>query len=125
MDFSVTEEARELYNNDPAKVRSEQMSENSTSKPGPQGMPGATSNTPPPAQAANAAAAPAAQRADRAGRHRKLQQPDPQLRAGPHPAAHPPAGRPHARVSVAVLVDNVPRAGANGKVTRSRCRLPN
>jgi hypothetical protein len=34
----------------PGQVRSEQISENSTSKPGPQGMPGATSNTPPPAQ---------------------------------------------------------------------------
>ncbi|WP_204330828.1 flagellar M-ring protein FliF C-terminal domain-containing protein, partial [Providencia stuartii] len=37
MDFSVTEEARELYNGEPAKLRSEQMSENTTSTPGPQG----------------------------------------------------------------------------------------
>ncbi|WP_369521686.1 flagellar basal-body MS-ring/collar protein FliF, partial [Escherichia coli] len=39
MDFSVTEEARELYNGEPQKLRSEQMSENTTSTPGPQGVP--------------------------------------------------------------------------------------
>src|SRR5690606_12515024 len=56
MDFSVVEEARELYNGEPAKVRSEQMSENTTSTPGPQGVPGATSNSPPGQQAAPATA---------------------------------------------------------------------
>src|SRR5690606_31360390 len=39
MDFSVTEE--------PQKLRSEQVSENTTAGEGPQGIPGATSNTPP------------------------------------------------------------------------------
>ncbi|MEE7547260.1 flagellar M-ring protein FliF, partial [Xanthomonas sp. Kuri4-1] len=46
MDFSVVEEARELYNGDPPKLRSEQVSENSSNVPGPQGVPGAASNTP-------------------------------------------------------------------------------
>ncbi len=55
MDFSVVEEARETFANDPAKVRSEQVSQNTVAKPGPEGVPGATSNTPP---GPNAAAAP-------------------------------------------------------------------
>ncbi|WP_267114121.1 flagellar basal-body MS-ring/collar protein FliF, partial [Xanthomonas sacchari] len=46
MDFSVVEEARELYNGDPPKLRSEQVSDSSTSTSGPQGAPGATSNSP-------------------------------------------------------------------------------
>ncbi|NLC60444.1 MAG: flagellar M-ring protein FliF, partial [Gammaproteobacteria bacterium] len=45
MDFSVSEEARELYNADP-RLRSEQVSENSSTAPGPQGIPGVTSNLP-------------------------------------------------------------------------------
>ncbi len=40
------------------------------------------------------------------------------LRAGPHPAAHrQPARYASSACAVAVLVDNVPRAGANGKVS--------
>src|SRR5690554_6738711 len=46
MDFSVSEEARELYNADPPKLRSEQVSENSSTEAGPQGIPGVTSNLP-------------------------------------------------------------------------------
>src|SRR5690606_8599554 len=47
MDFSVTEEARELFDADPQKLRSEQVSENSTaSAEGPEGVPGAASNVP-------------------------------------------------------------------------------
>lgn len=54
MDFSVVEEARELYNGEPAKLRSEQVNDTSTTATGPQGPPGATSNSPgqPPAPAA-------------------------------------------------------------------------
>ena len=55
MDFSVTEEARETFANDPAKIRSEQVSQNTVAGTGPEGVPGATSNTPP---GPNAAAAP-------------------------------------------------------------------
>ncbi|KAG0920906.1 hypothetical protein G6F32_015360 [Rhizopus arrhizus] len=64
MDFSVTEEARELYN----------------------GRAGCDQQQP---------AGPAGRTGHRAGADRKQQERDPQLRAGPHPAAHPPAGRPH------------------------------
>ncbi len=120
MDFSVTEEARELYNGEPQKLRSEQISENSTSANGPQGIPGATSNTPPgnatpgaPAAAdANGAAATAAatptETSKNATRNYELD------RTLQH--TRQPAGRVK-RVSVAVLVDHVPRAGANGKVS--------
>jgi flagellar M-ring protein FliF len=65
MDFSVIEEARESYQPDPAKLRSEQVAETSTSAPAQdEGIPGATANTPPGA-AANAQAATGAQTASR------------------------------------------------------------
>ncbi len=120
MDFSVTEEARELFNAEPQKVRSEQVSENTTAGEGPQGIPGATSNTPPgavaaqqpdgtpaPAAAAAAAAAPAAGTSSRSATRnfemdRTLQH------------TRQPAGRIR-RVTAAVLVDHVPRPGADGK----------
>ncbi|WP_184631943.1 flagellar basal-body MS-ring/collar protein FliF [Xanthomonas arboricola] len=125
MDFSVVEEARELYNGEPAKLRSEQVSDTSTSATGPQGPPGATSNSPgqPPAPAANAttgapgtpaaangqAAAPAAptESSKSATRNYELD------RTLQH--TRQPAGRIK-RVSVAVLLDNVPRPGAKGKM---------
>jgi flagellar M-ring protein FliF len=108
MDFSTTEEARELYNGEPAKVRSEQTSENSTSTTGPQGVPGAASNAPPgqPAPAATAAAPTETSR--NATRNYELD------RTLQH--TRQPGGRIE-RVSVAVLLDNVPRPGANGKMT--------
>lgn len=121
MDFSVVEEARELYNGEPAKLRSEQVSDSSTSATGPQGPPGATSNSPgqPPAPAATAGApgAPAAGQAatpaaptessKSATRNYELD------RTLQH--TRQPAGRIK-RVSVAVLLDNVPRPGAKGKI---------
>ncbi|MEG8127981.1 flagellar M-ring protein FliF [Xanthomonas hortorum pv. gardneri] len=125
MDFSVVEEARELYNGEPAKLRSEQINDTSTSATGPQGPPGATSNGPgpPPAPAANAtagapgapaaangqAAAPAAptESSKSATRNYELD------RTLQH--TRQPAGRIK-RVSVAVLLDNVPRPGAKGKI---------
>ena len=108
MDFSVTEEARELYNGEPQKLRSEQTSENSTSTPGPQGVPGAASNTPPGPAAAPATAATPTETARNATRNYELD------RTLQH--TRQPAGRIK-RVSVAVLLDNVPRPGANGKTT--------
>lgn len=110
MDFSVIEEARELYNGEPQKIRSEQTSENSTSTQGPQGVPGAASNTPPGAAAAAPAAAAAAptETSRNATRNYELD------RTLQH--TRQPAGRIK-RVSVAVLLDNVPRPGANGKTT--------
>lgn len=125
MDFSVVEEARELYNGEPAKLRSEQINDTSTSATGPPGPPGATSNSPgqPPAPAANAtagapgapaaangqAAAPAAptESSKSATRNYELD------RTLQH--TRQPAGRIK-RVSVAVLLDNVPRPGAKGKI---------
>lgn len=124
MDFSVVEEARELYNGEPPKLRSEQVSENSTSTPGPQGVPGAASNTPPgpavpgqpapaaganPANAQAAAAAAPTESAKSATRNFELD------RTLQH--TRQPAGRIR-RVSVAVLLDHVPRPGANGRTVQ-------
>lgn len=52
MDFSVIEEARESFVPDPAKLRSEQVAESTTSAPPNEGVPGATANTPPGADVA-------------------------------------------------------------------------
>lgn len=107
MDFSITEEARELYNGEPQKVRSEQISENTSTTPGPQGVPGAASNTPPGPGAAPATAATPTETSKNATRNYELD------RTLQH--TRQPAGRVK-RVSVAVLVDHVPRPGANGKL---------
>ena len=84
------------------------MSENSSNVPGPQGVPGAASNTPPGPAAAPATAAAPTETSKNATRNYELD------RTLQH--TRQPAGRIK-RVSVAVLVDNVPRAGANGKTT--------
>ncbi|MFT4246769.1 MAG: flagellar basal-body MS-ring/collar protein FliF [Pseudomonas sp.] len=107
MDFSVVEEARELYNGEPPKLRSEQVSENSSNIPGPQGAPGATSNTPGAAQPQATAGNPT-ENARSATRNYELD------RTLQH--TRQPAGRIK-RVTVAVLLDHVPRAGSNGKTT--------
>jgi flagellar M-ring protein FliF len=102
MDFSVVEEARELYNAEPAKLRSEQVSEESLSGSGPGGIPGALPNTPPagePQQAgANAALPSSAARS--ATRNFEMD------RTLVHSRQQP--GR-LTRVTAAVLVDNIPR----------------
>ncbi len=123
MDFSVVEEARELYNGDPPKLRSEQVSDSSTSTSGPQGAPGATSNSPgsapgqpgatgaPPVAGTGtqqAAAATPTESSKSATRNYELD------RTLQH--TRQPAGRIK-RVSVAVLVDHVMRPGAKGKMT--------
>ncbi len=108
MDFSVSEEARETFNNDPAKIRSEQVSQNTVSKPGPEGIPGATSNTPPGAPAAAANPDAPVETASSATRNFEMD------RTLQH--TRQPAGRLR-RVTVAVLVDHLPRPGADGKVT--------
>ncbi|ADV27344.1 flagellar M-ring protein FliF [Pseudoxanthomonas suwonensis 11-1] len=118
MDFSVTEEARELFNAEPQKLRSEQVSENTTAGEGPQGIPGATSNTPPgavaqqnadgtPAPGTVATATAAGNSSRSATRNFELD------RTLQH--TRQPAGRIR-RVTAAVLVDHVPRAGGDGKV---------
>ncbi len=115
MDFSVSEEARELYNADPQKLRSEQISESASQNGGPQGIPGATSNlpdtaaNPAPVEAQVAAAASTAGDSSRsATRNYELD------RTLSH--TRQPPGRIR-RVSAAVLVDHVPRAGADGATT--------
>ncbi|WP_369938782.1 flagellar basal-body MS-ring/collar protein FliF [Xanthomonas medicagonis] len=124
MDFSVTEEARELYNGEPPKLRSEQVSDSSTAAAGPQGVPGATSNSPPgaaapgqpgaagtpgatPGATQQAAAATPTETSKSATRNYELD------RTLQH--TRQPPGRIK-RVSVAVLVDHVPRPGAKGKM---------
>ncbi|WP_374013906.1 flagellar basal-body MS-ring/collar protein FliF [Pseudoxanthomonas koreensis] len=114
MDFSVTEEARELFNGEPPKLRSEQVSENNTPVDGPQGIPGAASNTPPgataqatdPAADAAPAVAAATETSRSATRNFELD------RTLQH--TRQPAGRIR-RVTAAVLVDHVPRTGKDGK----------
>lgn len=110
MDFSVVEEARETFNNDPAKIRSEQVSSNSIAAgKGPEGVPGATSNTPPgPAAAADANPNAPVETASSATRNFEMD------RTLQH--TRQPAGRVR-RITAAVLVDHVPRTGANGKTT--------
>ncbi|UYB50499.1 flagellar basal-body MS-ring/collar protein FliF [Xanthomonas sp. AM6] len=124
MDFSVTEEARELYNGEPPKLRSEQVSDSSTAAAGPQGVPGATSNSPPgaavpgqPAPAAGAAgAAPGATQQAAAATPTESSKSATRNYELDRTLQHTrqPPGRIK-RVSVAVLVDHVPRPGAKGK----------
>ena len=106
MDFATVEEAREVYNGEPQKVRSEQINETSNSVAGPQGVPGAASNMPPGPEAV-AAAAGNNQSTRNATRNYELD------RTLQH--TRQPGGR-IARVSVAVLVDHIPRANAEGKL---------
>ncbi|WP_447730312.1 flagellar basal-body MS-ring/collar protein FliF [Pseudoxanthomonas suwonensis] len=118
MDFSVTEEARELFNAEPQKLRSEQVSENTTAGEGPQGIPGATSNTPPGAvaeQQADGTPLPGTATAAATGTSSRSATRNFELdRTLQH--TRQPAGRIR-RVTAAVVVDHVPRAGADGKVT--------
>lgn len=107
MDFSVTEEARETFANDPAKIRSEQVSQNTVAAAGPQGVPGATSNTPPGPDAAAPNPAAPTETSSSATRNFEMD------RTLQH--TRQPAGRVR-RVTAAVLVDHIPRTGANGKV---------
>ncbi len=136
MDFSEVEEATESYKPDSAVVRSEQTSENTTRNPGAgaQGVPGATSNQPPsnaPAQALNPPAALAA--AGKAGA-----KPAAAANTSDNTAANPitesrnstrnyemdrtvshvrhPGGVLR-RLSVAVLVDNLPKPDGKGGTT--------
>ena len=110
LDFSETEEARETFLNDPAKVRNEQVSQTSVAGTNAvEGVPGAAANTPPGPQAA-ALPNPAApvETASSATRNFEMD------RTLQH--TRQPAGRIR-RVSAAVLVDHVPRPGADGAVT--------
>ncbi|MBB5863066.1 flagellar M-ring protein FliF [Xanthomonas arboricola] len=123
MDFSVVEEARELYNGEPAKLRSEQVSDSSSSATGPQGPPGATSNSPGQPPAANATAGAPGTPAAANGQAAASAAPTESSKSATRnyeldrtlQHTRQPAGRIK-RVSVAVLLDNVPRPGAKGKM---------
>lgn len=106
MDFSTVEEARELYNGEPQKVRSEQISESSAPVNGPQGVPGAASNMPP-GPAPEPAATASNQTSRNATRNFELD------RTLQHTRQN---GGRISRVTVAVLVDHVPRPNAEGKL---------
>lgn len=114
MDFSVTEQARETFTPDPAKLRSEQTAESSNATPPVQGVPGSTSNTPTAPTAAGKAAAPATatvaatpvQTTRNTTRNFEMDRTLSHMRQ--------PAGSIR-RVTAAVLVDYVPRAGKDGK----------
>ncbi|WP_338419419.1 flagellar basal-body MS-ring/collar protein FliF [Aerolutibacter ruishenii] len=121
MDFSQTEEAREIYGQDPARVRSEQISENGRLAAAPtaaaQGVPGSASNTPDPAGTtpvsvpAATAATPAADggaTSRTAVRNYELDRTLTHTRQA--------TGRIR-RVTAAVLVDNLPGAASSGKPT--------
>jgi len=107
MDFSVTEEAREVYG-EPPKLRSEQVSENSTTTRGPEGIPGAASNTPPGPDAEATADSTPLEHAQSATRNFELD------RTLQH--TRQPGGRIR-RVTTAVLIDHVPRPDAEGNLT--------
>ena len=137
MDFSETEEASESYKPDSAIVRSEQTSENTTHGPGSgaSGIPGTTSNQPPnnaqaqplnpPAalaaagKSAGAKLAPVAAATDAASgnpitesrnatRNYEVNRTVSHVRRG---------GGVLRRISVAVLVDNIPKADGKGGTT--------
>jgi flagellar M-ring protein FliF len=120
LDFSVTEEARETYEPDKAVVRSEQTSAQTTSGPGgnAQGVPGATSNQPPQTQPAlpvnqllgqpsSGAAAPV-NSSTSSTRNFEID------RTLSH--TRQPVGRLK-KLSIAVLVDNLPRPDGKGGTT--------
>ncbi|WP_159744574.1 flagellar basal-body MS-ring/collar protein FliF [Luteimonas cellulosilyticus] len=113
MDFSESEEARELYNAEPPKLRSEQLSENASSEAGAQGIPGATSNLPD--TAVNPAPVDAAVAAATGGSPSETSRSSTRNYELDRTLSHTrqPPGRIR-RVTAAVLVDHVPRAGAEG-----------
>ena len=123
LDFSVTEEAREAYNPNPQAIRSEQTSEEASragAGAAAQGIPGATSNQPPsPAQAVPlntvngqplpgtdaAATAPPTSESRSSTRNFELDKTVSHTRRAPGSVR---------RLSIAVLVDHLPKANDKG-----------
>ncbi len=112
MDFSVTEEAREVYNPDTRVVRSEQVSENSSrgSSIGTGGIPGATANQPISAAAARGEGGSAADVKNMSRNESRRYEVD---RTVSH--TRTPSGTIN-RLSVAVLVDNIPTRKDGGEI---------
>jgi flagellar M-ring protein FliF len=117
VEMGVTEEAREKYTPESAVVRSENLSEqSSTNGSGPQGVPGALSNQPPvpgvvlpPGQAAGAQAAATAAGTEPQSQSKQTTRNYEIDRTVSHTRL--PAGRLK-RLSVAVIVDNPPAPAA-------------
>ncbi len=116
MDFSAIEEAREQFNAEPPKLRSEQVSENSAATAGAQGIPGATSNLPETVE--DPAAVDAAVAAATGGNPTESSRSATRNYELDRTLSHTrqPPGRIR-RVTTAVLVDHVPRPGAEGATT--------
>jgi flagellar M-ring protein FliF len=129
LDASVTEETREQYRPESQIVRSEQTSEQLSrdAAAGPQGVPGALTNQPPPAGVAQPPGAPATAAAQAAAT------PDGNAAAPSNTArestrnyeidrtlayTRQPSGRLQ-RLTVAVLIDNLRTTTADGKVTET------
>lgn len=120
LDFSVTEEARETYAPDKAAVRSEQTSEQTSSSPNgmAQGVPGAMSNQPPQTQPS----VPVNQLVDAQGKPGEA--PTNQSKNATRnyeldrtlSHTRQPMGRLK-KLSIAVLVDNLPRPDGQGGST--------
>ncbi len=114
MDFAVVEEARESFTPDDKKIRSEQVNEEMSTTPNTQtaGVPGATSNQPPNTNASQVAANASATNATSPTSQTKSETRNFELdRTVSH--TRNPAGRIR-RLTVAVLVDNVPKSDGKG-----------
>ncbi len=111
MDFSVTEEARETFRPESAQVRSEQLSQSSRSdgKAQPQGIPGATSNTPPGEELATEAVATGpTESSSNQTRNFEIDRTLSHVRQ--------PSGRIR-RITTAVVLDNISETDAEGVVS--------
>jgi flagellar M-ring protein FliF len=129
LDSSVTEETREQFRPESQIVRSEQTSEQlSREGAGPQGVPGALTNQPPTGGTALPPGAPAATTPSVAGADVAAAAATPQNSARESTRNYEidrtlaytrqPSGRLQ-RLTVAVLIDNLRAAGADGKVTET------
>lgn len=113
VDFAVTEEASERYAPDPQKIRSEQSSEQISKGGAPQGVPGAASNQP--AKSGGAQPPPAAQTSAETTTESKESTRNYELdKTISHTRQIPGQLK---RLSVAVLVDNLPHTDDKGNVT--------
>lgn len=113
MDFSVTEEARESYNPEPRTVRSEQVMQNTSRGTSgiPGGIPGATANKPDTADSARNAGS--GNQADVITSNRNETRRYEVDRTITHTTS--PSGQLK-RLSVAVLVDNIPTRNSAGEI---------
>lgn len=111
MDFSVTEEAREIYNPDTRLVRQEKLSEvSSAGSSTPGGIPGAVANNPVTAEEARSP--------NGSTDVRNLSRNETRQYELDRTVSHTktPSGNIK-RLSVAVLVDNIPTRGEDGEIT--------